>query len=198
VREQPSPTHRALRGYQHPDSWEGGAWIATPDGRSAMALAGTKGTGAKYWYGWIHPDGPGLPCVETALVEQFATCRLADGTPCPPADLRGCQGHSDYRGWWSSRFEARILLYDPADLAAVAAGERPAWAPQPYAVVDIDAHLLLNPDGVEADMLGRGAQQRIRVGPIAYDPARGHLYLVEPFADGAKPVVHVFAVGSRR
>jgi len=39
---------RCLDGYQHPDAWEGGAWLATPGGRSAVLFAGTKSNGAKY------------------------------------------------------------------------------------------------------------------------------------------------------
>ena len=38
---------RCLAGYQHPDEWEGGAWITTPSGKSAVLFAGTKSTGAK-------------------------------------------------------------------------------------------------------------------------------------------------------
>jgi hypothetical protein len=86
-------------------------------------FAGTKGVGAKYWYGWINPAGPEYPCIETAFIGQFILCRLADGTPCPPEDLTGCESHSDSRGWWSSMFNAQFVLYNPADLAQVATGK---------------------------------------------------------------------------
>ena len=109
----------ALAGYQHPDEWEGAAWLETEDGRSAVLFAGTKSIGAKYWYGFINPAGPDQPCVHNESVGEFAACRLADGTLCPPEDLVECTGHNEW-GWWSARFEAQFILYDPADLAQVA------------------------------------------------------------------------------
>ena len=185
---------RCLRGYQHPDEWEGGAWITAEGGRSAVLFSGTRGTGAKYWYGYVNPAGPDHPCVDEALVGEFAVCRLADGSPCPGEDLRECAGHPDYRGWWSSRFTAQFILYDPADLARVAAGEMASWEPQPYASLDIDQHLFLNPAGVEQGMLGTGVQRRYRMGDAAYDREHGLLYVLELFADEARPVVHVWRV----
>ena len=71
------------------EEWEGGAWITTPSGKSAVLFAGTKSNGTKYWYGFIHPDGPEVPCVDTDITE-YVICRLADGTPCPAEDLTGC------------------------------------------------------------------------------------------------------------
>jgi hypothetical protein len=184
---------RCLEGYQHPDEWEGGAWITTSTGKTAVLFAGTKGTGAKYWYGFVNPAGPEYPCVEEELVGQFTLCRLADGGPCPAQDLTECAGHNDYRGWWSSRFDAQFILYDPADLARVAAGAMEPWEPQPYASLDIDDDLFLNPAGVEPEMLGTGVQRRSRIGAVAYDRANGLLYVLELFADEAKPVVHVWS-----
>lgn len=183
---------RCLDGYQHPDEWEGGAWITTGSGKAAVLFAGTKGTGARYWYGYVNPAGPEYPCVEGEMVGQFTLCRLADGSPCPPEDLVECEGHNDYRGWWSSRFDARFILYDPADLAGVVAGEMASWEPQPYAVLELDELLLLNPAGVEQDMLGTGVQRRYRIGDVAYDRSNDLLYVLELFADDAKPVVHVW------
>jgi hypothetical protein len=69
-----------------------------------------------------------------------------------------------------------------------------SWAPQPYASIDIDAHLFLNPEGIEEPMLGTGVQRRLRIGPAAFDRANGLLYVVEWFADGPKPVVHVWRI----
>ncbi len=185
---------RSLESYQHPDEWEGGAWITTRNGKTAVLFAGTKGTGGKYWYGYVNRAGPEFPCVDGASVGQFTVCRLADGTPCPPQDLLECDDHNDYRGWWSSRFNAQFILYDPADLAQVAAGEMMSWEPQPYATVDIDETLFLNPAGIEPDMLGTGIQRRYRIGPVAYDRNNDLLYVLELFADEAKPVVHVWVV----
>lgn len=185
---------RALAGYQHPDEWEGSAWITTPDGRSALLFAGTKGTGSKYWYGYPNPSDPLRPCVEVEMVGEATICLLANGSPCPSEDLTGCADHSDYRGWWSSRFEAQFILYNPDDLVRVTTGELLPWQPQPYAVINLDAHLYHNPSGVELEMLGSGEQRRFRIGEVAYDRQNGLLYVLERYADDAKPVVHVWKV----
>jgi hypothetical protein len=189
---------RCLRGYQHPDEWEGGAFITTPSGKQAVLFAGTKSNGTKYWYGYIHPDGPEHPCVDPEVTD-FVTCRLADSSPCPLEDFAGCCDEEEgtcvsERGWWTTRFDAQFILYDPADLAKVAAGEMASWEPQPYASLDIDEHLYLSPPEWDLPMLGWGEQRRYRIGPAAYDRANGLLYVLELYADGAKPVVHVWRV----
>jgi hypothetical protein len=38
----------------------GGAWLTTTAGKQAGLFAG-QSNGAKYWYGYIHLDGPSLP-----------------------------------------------------------------------------------------------------------------------------------------
>lgn len=187
---------RCLDGYQHPDEWEGGTWIETPSGKTAVAFAGTKSTGTKYWYGYINPAGPQYPCVDDNVTD-FTTCRLADGTACPSEDFSGCCGEEDgtcisNRGWWTTRFDAQLILYDPTDLALVAAGEIESWEPQPYAVIDIDEYLYLEPPEWDEIELGWGDQRRRRIGDVAYDQAKGILYVLEQYADGAKPVVHVW------
>jgi hypothetical protein len=187
---------RALNGYQHPDEWEGGAWLNSPDGRGAMVFAGTKASGEKYWYGYIHPDGAQYACVDAAVTD-FQTCRMADGSPCPAADLQGCCSEESgscvsYRGWWSTRFDAQLIFYDLADLARVAAGELEPWQPQPYAVLDIDDVLYLTPPEWDLMLVGWGDQRRYRIGDVAYDRENGLLYVLELFVDEAKPVVHVW------
>jgi len=189
---------RTLNGYQHADEWEGGAWLTTGSGRSAVVFAGTKAGGEKYWYGYIHPDGPGRVCVDTHVTD-FQTCRLADGGGCPQSDLKGCCNEEtgdcvSMRGWWSNRFDAQILFYDPSDFARVAAGEIESWEPQPYAVLDIDEHLFLNPPEWDRIMLGWEDQRRYRIGDVAYDRQNGLIYILELYADEAKPVVHVWKI----
>ncbi len=191
--DDPDPTSVRLAGYQHADEWEGGAWITTPSGKAAVVFAGTKGTGQYCWYGWLDPTGSGLPCVETEVGGE-PMCFRADHTPCPAALVRECPGHTSYRGWWSSSFTARLVFYDPTDLATVAAGEWQPYEPQPYASLDLDATLFLPDPTVEPDQTGRGVQRRYRLGEMAYDRLRGHLFLLEKFADGAKPIVHVWKV----
>lgn len=190
-------TH-SLNGYQHADEWEGGAWITTPSGKSAMLFAGTKGTGTRYWYGYVNPGGPEFPCVD-AEVTDFVTCRMANGTSCPPEDFAGCCSESagtciSYRGWWSTRFDAQFILYDTADLAQVAAGTMESWEPQPYASLDIDEHLFLNPSGIDIINYGSGDQRRFRILDVTFDRSNSLLYVLEEAADGAKPVVHVWRI----
>jgi hypothetical protein len=184
----------SMQGYQHADEWEGAAWLTTADGRTAVLFAGTKGIGEKYWYGWVNPENADFPCVETTFVGEYEVCRLADGSACQPEDLQGCSDHNDYRGWWSSQFVAQFILYNPDDLAQVAMGKLAPHQPQPYLSLNVDEYLYHNPDNVEADMLGTGNQRRGRLGDATYDRANQLLYVLEPFADGAQPVVHVWHV----
>ncbi|MFP4394219.1 MAG: hypothetical protein ACLFTI_03060 [Anaerolineales bacterium] len=183
-----------LAGHQHPDEWEGGAWITTPSGNAAVLFAGNQGTGAKYWYGYRNPDGPEYPCVNTQAASEFTACRLADGSPCPASDMVECDGHTSAKGWWCAEFTPRFILYDPADLAQVAAGTMEPWEPQPYAHLDVGEHIFDNPAGVDLEMMGEGVQRRYLFGAAAYDRANGRLFVLELFADEAKPVVHVWQV----
>jgi hypothetical protein len=189
---------RAMNGYQHPDEWGGGAWLTTAGGKGAVLFAGTKSNGEKYWYGYINPNGAGLACVD-AEVTDFPTCRMADGSVCPLEDFSGCCDAASgecvsNRGWWTTRFDAEFILYDPADLAKVAAGQLESWQPQPYATLDIDEHLYLNPPEWDLVELGWGDQCRSRIGDVTFDRANGLLYVLELYADGAKPIVHVWKI----
>lgn len=184
---------RCLNGYQHPDEWAGGAWLTTPSGKSAVLFAGSKSLGTKYWYGYVNPASSELPCVD-ANVTDFLTCRIADGSACPPQDFTECSGHNGIRGWWTTHWETQFIFYDPADLARVTSGEIAPWEPQPYEFMNIDEHMFFNPSGVDLDMLGSGNQRRYRLGDVAYDRENGLLYVLELFADGAKPVVHVWRI----
>jgi len=183
-----------LAGHQHPDEWEGGAWITTPLGKSAVLFVGNKGTGAKYWYGYRNPAGAEYPCVNAQAASEFTACRLADGSPCPAGDMVECEGHTSAKGWWCAEFTPRFLLYNPDDLAQVAAGVLEPWEPQPYAYLDVGAYIFDNPAGVDLEMLGEGIQRRYLFGAAAYDRARGRLFVLELFADETKPVVHVWQV----
>jgi hypothetical protein len=191
---------RCLEGYQYPDEWEGGAWITTPSGKGAVLFAGTMSTGAKMWYGYINPRGPAYPCVDPHIPEEdMDTCRLADGSSCPAEDFAGCCDEEQgtcvtYRGWWSTRFDAQFILYDPADLAEVAAGTMESWEPQPYASLDIDEYLVLDPPEWDLMAVGWSDQRRNRIGPTAYDRDSNLLYVLEQYGEGAKPVVHVWRV----
>jgi len=183
-----------LVNHQHPDEWEGGAWLTTTSGKSAVIFVGNKGTGAKYWYGYRNPAGTELPCVNTQAASEFTACRMADGSACPPADMVECAGHTSAKGWWCAEFTPRFILYDPSDLAQVAAGTMDSWEPQPYAHLDVGAHIFDNPAGVDLEMLGVGVQRRYLFGGATYDRAAARLYVLELFADEGKPVVHVWQI----
>ncbi|MBL7006535.1 MAG: hypothetical protein ISR78_05610 [Spirochaetia bacterium] len=185
---------RCLDGYQHGDEWEGGAWITTESGNSAVLFAGTKSTGDRYWYGFLNAAGSEKPCLPEAFIGQFTLCRSADGTPCPDEEAWICDEPASGRGWWSSRFSAQIILYDPADLAKTARGEIEPWEPQPYAVFEIDDYLFHNPSGIETENIGSGVQRRYQIGDVAYDIKNNLLYVMELFADEARPVVHVWEI----
>lgn len=88
------------------------------------------------------------------------------------------------RGWWSDEFSGQILFYDVQELAQVASGSLESWKPQPYAVLEIDEHLFHI----------SSSQQKHHVGAACFDPQNGNLYVFEPFADGEKPLVHLWQV----
>lgn len=183
-------TTYVVTGYQHSDEWEDGAWLTAGD-RSAIIFVGSQGSGY-LWYGFFSPNGDGMPCVEQDLT--MVGCFNPDGSPCN-ASLSGyCEGNSpNSRGWWSSRWDSKILFYNPADMAAVANGSMQPYEPQPYAELDIDDTLILD-GSVEPIMLGSGEQRRYRLGEVAYDRENGYLYILEKFADGAMPIIHVWQV----
>ncbi len=88
------------------------------------------------------------------------------------------------RGWWSDEFTGQILFYDTQDLADVAAGIRQPWEPQPYAVLEIDEILFHI----------SSSQQKYHLGAACFDAGQGILYIVEPHADGERPVSHVWQI----
>ncbi|PLX37822.1 MAG: hypothetical protein C0606_06030 [Hyphomicrobiales bacterium] len=183
---------RILEGYQHPDSWEGGAWLTTTTGKAAVLFAGTKGVGERFWYGFANLEGPQFPCVFAGSSGEEWSCSMASGQPCPREDYQECKAHNGVRGWWSNRFEAQFILYDPNDLAKVATGALEPFEPQPYARLVVDDNLLLNAGDLPE--LGLGDQRLQRIGAIAYDRVGDHLYVLEPHADSNKPVIHVWQV----
>ncbi len=151
-----------LYGYSHADSWTGGAWITSPAG-SAVVFAGTHGFG-KTWYGFA--NGVEFP------TDGDANEAYPDVPEAP----------YDQRGWWNDDFRACLLLYDPGLLALSAQGALEASAAQPYAMVDLSGY-----------MIGAHGQTCMQhLGAVACDCAGGRLFIQELFADGDKPVVHVF------
>lgn len=145
------------------DSWSGAAWLAAGT-KSAVAFVGTKAMGS-WWYGFLDgtvwPDEPPYP-------------------PEPPWPY-------DDRGYWSDSVKAQILLFDPAELAAVARGELPTWAPQPYDSLDIDAVLF---DPVRDPYRDKYSL----LGACCFDRERSILYVFEHRADGEQCLVHAWRI----
>lgn len=91
---------------------------------------------------------------------------------------------NDDRGWWSTSFAAQIIFYNPADLADVAQGTKHPDEPQPYTNLNLDDYLF----NIQS------AQQKYRIGAIAYDRVRNLLYILELLADENRPLVHVWHI----
>jgi hypothetical protein len=148
----------AVNDYHHSDEWSGGAWL-TFGGKTAVLFAGIKGLG-DCWYGYY--DGIVWP----------------ENPPYPE------EGPGE-RGWWSDDFTARMIFYDPSDLAKVARGEMESYQPQPYAVMDID------------DILHNIPEYELRhLGALSFDRENGIIYLFEFRGDyeNEKPLVHAWKI----
>jgi hypothetical protein len=66
------------------------------------------------------------------------------------------------------------------------------WLPDTS--MDIDDHLHLDPPLEEWVISGADVQHRYRQGAVAYDCEDEFLYVLELFADEAKPVIHVWTI----
>jgi hypothetical protein len=98
----------------------------------------------------------------------------------PGEDCQASRCTTD-KGWHADPYEPQLLFYDPAELAAVAAGAREPWTVLPYAIYR-PTDELFNPDcGI--------------LNAVAYDAVRQLIYATEsnagPFGE---TVVHVWAV----
>jgi hypothetical protein len=157
----PPDARHTVRDYHHSDEWAGAAWL-TNGSRAAVVFTGTKGQG-KCWYGFAN----GVVWPEEGPWPEV-----------PPHPY-------DQRGWWSERFVRQMLMYDPADLAKVAAGTMKPHEPQPYAVVDLDPFLFSI----------KGKQDLYKVAACAADQQRGRLYVFERNAEeDDRALVHVWEI----
>ncbi len=82
-----------------------------------------------------------------------------------------------YGGYGSTRFEPSFLLYDPADLAAVANGTLEPHEPQPYAILDVQEHLFTEEPKLKS---------------CAFDRQKGLLYVYE--FNHEQPLMHVWRI----
>jgi hypothetical protein len=139
---------------------EGGAWLEAGT-QSAVAISYRRAVGDT-WYG-------------DALGNLHATWDI----PEPPMGDKGV---------CATRWRTGLMLYNPDDLAAVAAGTRPSHSPQPYAVFDF-SRFSLRTDG------GTGY-----AGAVAYDSATHRLFYIEhngdPGYEYGYALIHVWEVRS--
>lgn len=151
-----------MNNYSHADSWTGGAFISCDVG-NAIAFVGTHSYGST-WYGFS--NGVVYP------IDGEQDDVYPDVPPYP----------HDERGWWSDDFRSCMVLYDAADVIKVFEGKIPPYEIQPYAFIDLDEYMIIKRDETDMQYLGSAA----------YDAGNNRLFVLEQFADGDKPVVHVF------
>ena len=151
------------------DHWMGGAWLTAGD-KSAVIFVGTKAIGSA-WYGYANGVVWEYGCDETNTCPEMPAWPYED------------------RGFWAEDYQAQIIFYDPADLAAVARGELETWQPQPYATLVLDSYLI-DPE------LDHAEYKRDLVGAAAFDRGNGLLYIIERLVDEYKSVVHVWQVAA--
>jgi hypothetical protein len=159
----------AMNGYKDADHWMGGAWLTTDD-KSALIFVGTKALG-EAWYGFANGLVWPHDCAENN------TC------PDPP------EWPHDDRGFWAEDFEAQMIFYDPAELAAVATGQMETWEPQPYATMSLE-NVLYDPD------IDLSEYRRDLLGATAFDRVNGILYVIERLTDEYKSVVHIWKLAA--
>ena len=153
--------------YSDSDAYRGAAWL-TSGGKTAVAITALKDIDStRAYYGHENWETPNQ-------CESLGTCKGQRGHRC-------------------GNCRASILLFDPADLAAVANGAAQSYQPQWYARVDINDYMI---HSYGPTFLSTGAEAETL--SATYDLARGLLYVSESYADSAKPIVHVFRVTASR
>jgi hypothetical protein len=158
-----------MDGYQEADHWLGGAWLTSND-KSAVIFVGTKAL-SHSWYGFANGVVWDYDCAD----QVPATC------PDPP------DWPYDNRGYWAEDYQAQVVFFDPADLAAVARGEMQTWKPQPYATLILDEYLF-DPE------LDYAEYKRDLVAAAAFDREHGLLFIIERLSDEYKSVIHVWRI----
>ena len=157
----------SMIGYLDADHWMGGSWLTAGD-KSAVIFVGTKAIGNE-WYGFANGVEWDYACVDT--------------NSCPEEP----EWPYDDRGYWAENYEAQIIFYDQAVLAAVATGQLETWEPQPYATLSLQ-DVLYEPE------LNFGEYKRDLVSAAAFDREHGLLYIIERLADEYRSVIHVWRV----
>jgi hypothetical protein len=162
-----------VRDVQVSDGWHGAAWVRRGD-RSALVFVGVKDIGTG-WYGYPKDD-KGLKVFDRKKRKEGES-RFVNEKGEPVEKVKGG------RGWKADRPRGCIYVYDTADLAAVAAGEKQPGEPQYVARMDVTDRMFMTPG-----LTGCG-----------YDPASHVLYTFEKRGSnvryGGQPVVHVWRIG---
>ncbi|MBN1671010.1 MAG: hypothetical protein JXR37_08265 [Kiritimatiellae bacterium] len=122
---------------------EGGAWLAISN-RAAVAISYRRSVGDT-WYG-----------------DEYGNNNSTHNIPEPDWG-----GHGAHATDWKTG----VMLYNPADLAAVAGGSKAYWEPKPYVVYDFNSYSL---------MAGGGDGN---AGALAFDAGNGYLYFMEHNGD---------------
>ncbi len=161
-------TAKYMQGHGYANAYRGGVWLTTGSKAAAVVSGILDFDPTRGYYGY----------------ENWKSPNQCD--PDPAAN--GCTGG---RGWRAADPRPALMLFNPTDLLAVASGARQSWDVDPYTIVDLESHMLRS---YQPTFLATGATAEAIL--PTFDRARGLLYVSESFADGAKPVVHVFRVGS--
>lgn len=173
VPELASRPDQRMPDYSDSDRYRGCEWL-TAGNRSAVVFVGTKAQGDS-WYGFANG------------VRWDYECDQPGHPPCPDVP----EWPYDNRGFWADDFQARMIFYDPNDLAAVAKGKKKSWEPRPYAVMDLSPWFF-DPKFTKDDLI---KYKRDFVADLCFDAKNGLLYLIEPvIEEDGRGIVHVFKV----
>jgi hypothetical protein len=148
------------------NAYQGGAWLTSGE-KAAVIISGIIDYDRdRSYYGY----------------ENWKHARQCDPNP----KAAGCTGQ---RGWRAANPKPAFLFYRPRDLADVANGLKRPWEVEWYAKLDLSSYMLRR---YLPTMLTTGADAEDIL--MTFDRSRGLIYVSESFADGPKPVVHVFKV----
>lgn len=159
--------------YSDSDRYRGCAWLTAGE-KSAVIFSCTKALGES-WYGFANG------------VRWPYECGSEGNPPCPDVP----EWPYDNRGFWADDFKARLVFFDPADLAAIARGAKKTWEAKPYAIMDLSPYLF-DPEYSKEDLI---RYKRDFVGAMSFDSANGFLFLMEQVVEeDGRGLVHVFRI----
>ncbi len=168
-----SQNDQRMPDYSDSDRYRSCEWL-TAGNRAAVIFVGTKALGDS-WYGFANG------------VKWPYDCGQSGQPPCPNLP----DFPYDNRGYGATDFEARMVFYDPNDLAAVTNGKMKTWEPKPYAVMDLSPYLF-DPKYTKDDLI---KYKRDFIGALCFDRQHSLLYMMEPVVEeDGRSMVHVFKI----